>query len=290
MNSARVKQLFTYPVKSLRGIAVDRAELTEQGFRWDRHWMIINQNGRFISQRQFPKMVLIHTQLSDINLILSTAGLPDLVIPLDYPNDSPEEQATYSKATIWKDHCEVVDQGQAAAEWLTRAIATPNTIRLVRMRQGSRRAQSKPEQLGADTHTLFADAAPFLITNTASLDALNGKMQTRGYDTVTMERFRPNIVIEGPQAFAEHQIQSLACANYRFKQCYPCQRCVIPTIDINSGIRHPQQQPFSIIAELNPMPDNPKAPAFGENAILASGSGHTMHIGDVLALDNSQTT
>ena len=123
-----------------------------------------------------------------------------------------------------------------------------------------------------------------ILSNTASLDALNEKMSAQGFNTVPMERFRPNIVIDSPNAFEEHHIQSLSSTDYSFKNCYPCQRCAIPTIDIDTGTRHPEQQPFSVIAELNPMPDNPKAPAFGENAILQSGLGATIQVGDLLQI------
>ena len=191
-------------------------------------------------------------------------------------------QSTPFTATVWKDSCQVVDEGEAASAWLARALPEAGPLRLVRMHLGSQRPQSKPELLGTNTYTFFADAAPFLIANQASLEDLNRHLTHYNITAVTMERFRPNIVLGDLNAFAEHRIHSLAHNNYQFTLCYPCQRCVIPTIDIDSGLRHPQQQPFSLLAEINAMPDNAKAPAFGENAILASGDNAQIAVGDTL--------
>jgi len=275
--SITVKQLFLFPVKSLRGIEVDEARLTPTGFEWDRHWMIVKPDGGFITQRQFPQMVLITTSINGERLILSKKGMPDCYLDLNKKNNNSN-----FTGKVWKDYCEVVDEGEGIGKWLTEAIGSPKSLRLVRMAEGHQRPQSKPELLGETTTTEFADAAPFLICNQASLDALNQSMLVNDFSAVTMEHFRPNIVIEGIESFKEHQIKVLEHERYQLKHCYPCQRCVVPTIDIVKGQRHPQQQPFSLISELNAMPENPKAPAFGENAILIKGDNQTIRLGDQL--------
>lgn len=150
------------------------------------------------------------------------------------------------------------------------------------MAEDHKRPQSKPDLLGALTTTEFADAAPYLICNQASLKAVNQSLINNKLLPVSIEHFRPNIVIEGIQAFQEHTIASIEHEQYSLQHCYPCQRCIVPTIDIATGQRHPQQQPFSLISELNGMPDNPKAPAFGENAILLRGENKIIKIGDQL--------
>jgi len=275
----KISKLFLFPVKSLRGIAINEAELTETGFKWDRHWMIVKPDGGFITQRQLPKMVLIHTQITANALVLSKKGMDDLVIPLEPQNSS---QPSLIDVKVWKDQCKAIDEGEAASQWLTKAIGTPKALRLVRMADGHKRPQSKPHLLGEKTHTLFSDAAPILTCNSASLDTLNESLSEHNINTVPMDNFRPNIVIDGISAFEEHKINGLSAEDYELKYCYPCQRCVVPTINIETATRHPKQEPFSLLAVLNSMPDNKKAPAFGEKAIVQKGLGNTIRIGDIV--------
>ncbi len=278
--SIKISQLFLFPVKSLRGVAVNSAELTETGFKWDRHWMVVKPDGGFVTQRQLPRMVLIHTQLTADHLVLSKEGMANLMIPLT-PSDA-KNSAAILDVKVWKDQCKAIDEGEEVSQWITEAIGAPKTLRLVRMANGHKRPQSKPEQLGATTHTLFSDAAPILVCNNASLDALNKSLNEHEFDAVPMNNFRPNIVIGGINAFEEHNIAGLSNEDYELKYCYPCQRCVVPTINIDTATRHPKQEPFSLLAALNSMPDNKKAPAFGENTIVQKGLGKTIRVGDVL--------
>jgi uncharacterized protein YcbX len=279
--AVEVHQLFIYPVKSLRGIDVRDAELTATGFRWDRHWMITKSDGGFITQRQFSNMVLIQPKLTANTMILSKAGMNDLIIPFKNM-DEADLTETPSDAKIWKDHCKVVDEGAVAGAWITEAINAPKPLRLVRIARGHQRPQSRPELLGETTHTLFADAAPILVCNVNSLEALNTSLIKQQFDPVEMDNFRPNIVLSGLDAFDEHTVKSLCHEHYELTHCYPCQRCIIPTINVYTGIKNPQQEPFSLLAKLNAMPDNKKAPAFGENAIVTRGLGARVHVGDRL--------
>lgn len=276
-----ISQLFIYPVKSLRGFTVTEATLTPQGLQHDRQWMIINEKNTFVTQRKIPHMVLIHTRIHNQQLILSVPTqpqLPPLIIDMQTPSVSTET----IEATVWKDTCKVIDEGIEASQWLQQALGeTTPTLRLVRM-ANTPRPQSKPELLGENTHTYFADAAPYLIANEASLEQVNQQLLAADHEPVPMENFRPNIVITGMAAFEEHNIAHLQHPNYQFKHCYPCQRCIMPTINIETGKRHPQQQPFSCIAKINAMPNQPKAPAFGENAVLLRGNAATIRVGDTL--------
>ncbi len=278
----QVSELYLYPVKSLRGFQLQQAVLTNQGLAFDRFWMVIDENNRFITQRKLAAMVLIHTTLSEGQLILSKPSDSDLGSLIINAHQAPDSDPF--TATVWKDECLVIDEGDEASQWITQAIGSTQTLRLVRMAEQPR-SQSKPELLGAHTSTLFADAAPFLVANTASLTAVNNNLQQHSYDSVTMEHFRPNIVITGIDAFVEHQINTLTHDHYELSHCYPCQRCIIPTINPDTAEKHPKQQPFSLISDINAMPNNPKAPAFGENAILVHGEGHSISIGDTLTIN-----
>ena len=259
--SIRVTGLFTYPVKGLKGISQDSALLTPTGLQWDRYWMIINAKQRFISQRQYPQMALINTELNNDHLILRATSTQDLKVPLNFTGDPK----TF-KATIWKDECQVISEGAEASEWLKHLLGDDQIYKLVRLSPQHHRPQSKPDIFGKETTTYFADAAPYLVCNDASLTSLNNSFTPK--ETFLMDRFRPNITISGCEAFDEHKISQLNHENFSLKLCYPCQRCAVPTINQQTAEKHQQQEPFRSLSSLNPMPDNPKAPAFGENAYL----------------------
>jgi uncharacterized protein len=99
-----------------------------------------------------------------------------------------------------------------------------------------------------------------------------------------MNRFRPNIVLEGPTAFAEHAAGTVAGPGYALRLAHPCQRCVVTTIDQATARRDPEREPYRTLVRLNPMPGRPDAPAFGQNAALASGPDATIRVGDRVTL------
>jgi len=276
-----VTGLYIYPVKSLRGISLQRAELTPQGLRYngfrDRGWMIVNAKGGFLTQRQFPQQALIHTHLTDDALVLRRDGMEELLIPHDYAGPG-----TVIEAEVWRDTCTTLDEGDAAASWLQQAIGWDKPVRLVRMAPEVQRPQSNPELLGENTHTHFADAAPYLVANENSLSALNKALADKGLNTVPMNRFRPNIVTDGLEAFAEHQLKTLTHSDYQLQFCYPCERCIMTTIDQDTAEKHPAMEPFKTLVALNPMPEKKQAPAFAENGILTRGSGTNIQVGDCL--------
>lgn len=275
MQNVNVTQLFIYPVKSLRGIAVKQSLLLPTGLEYDRYWMIVDDKGHFLTQRQCPDMALIDTQIQDNKIILSKGTSAPLSVEI---NRSHQPDAFEAK--IWKDTCLVVDEGTQASKWLTTHLKRP--AKLVRMQASFKRPQSKPELLGGNTNTFFADAAPFLICNEASLKQINQFLDNKQFAPAFIENFRPNIVISGIDAFAEHQISLLKNQQYSLKHCYPCQRCVIPTINIETGEKRADRQPFTLLGEINPMPGTNKLPAFGENATLLTGANKHIKTGDQL--------
>jgi len=159
------------------------------------------------------------------------------------------------------------------------------------MATGEKRPQSNADRFGKNTTTLFSDSVGYLLCNQSSLDELNLELNRKGFEPCTMEQFRPNIVLRDSEqqslaAFAEHQTKIFENANYSFISCDPCQRCIVPTVDIQTGTKHPEQEPYKTLVPLNPMPDKPKAPAFGQNAVLDSQSnGQIIQIGDYLSVN-----
>lgn len=265
-DSIQLRQLNFYPVKSLRGITVDSWPLTPLGLQYDRHWMLVNKKGRFITQRQLPAMALIDTALEDEGdeprLLLSRSGKGGVEIPLSAATGDVQQ------AQIWRDTAEVREASVEASNWLTEALESPQPLKLVRMLDGARRSQSQAERFGADTRVQFPDAAPFLIANSASLDALNLHLQSQDLPSVDMRRFRPNLVIEGLPAFAEHKLTELQLGKLSFTMVDHCERCVITTINPDTAEKDMNMATYRALAEINPMPDNPASPAFAVNATL----------------------
>ena len=274
MQSIEITGLTIYPVKAMKGITLKSAVLTPQGLEYDRRFMLVRANGRFLTQRDLPRLALVQTRLEQAGVMLSMDGHGSVTIPFIEAGGEPVQ------TRVWADECETVDQGEAISDWLTQALQSSSKLRLVRMAPGFVRPQSKPEYLGAQTSTHFADAAPFLVVNEASLDVLNRELEARGHSSVPMDRFRPNIVVRGLAPFAEHSVKELQSKNYSLKLCHPCERCVVTTINQATAEKDPGWQPFKTLREINPVPGKKPAPAFGQNAILLSGEGQTMAPGD----------
>jgi uncharacterized protein YcbX len=276
MSDAIVTALIVYPVKSMRGIPLDSATLTERGLQHDRQFMVVRQDGRFLTQREEPGLARIETGLLEAGIRLSLPARESIDVPFR------ERGGERVRARVWRDDCEALDAGRIVGDWLTEVLESSEPLRLVQLAPGFRRPQSQPEKLGRNTTTAFADAAPLLLACEESLTALNAELEQRGLQPVPMDRFRPNIVVRGLEAFAEHALKALAAAEYRLRMCHPCQRCVVTTIDQHSGLRHPDWEPYRTLRDLNPMPGKPSAPAFGQNAVVAAGIGRRIRSGDRL--------
>lgn len=271
----KVTALTIYPVKSLRGISLETAELTARGLRHDRRWMLINSRGRFLTQRDLPRLSLVDQVLCADGARLSMPGKGEVLLPFE------DRAGARSRTAVWGDECEVEAVGEAASAWLTAAMDSPEPLQLVRMVAGYVRPQRHPDLMGAATSTHFADGAPYLVANVHSLDALNAELVNRGLDPVAMHRFRPNVVIDGLPAFAEHAVGELQGSDYSLRLCYPCERCVVTTIDPGTGIPDAARQPFLTLREINPFPGR-RGPAFAQNSALAVGEGRTIRVGDSL--------
>jgi len=276
MNRVNVTGLWVYPVKSMRGVEVSEAVLTAEGFEHDRRYMVVRGEGRFVTQRDLPQLALIHTGLENGGIRLSRPGFGDIVVP----SDNPQGETIHTR--VWGDRCETVDLGGEISRWLQSALESEDELRLVRMKKGFRRPQNQPELLGEKTTTYFADAAPFLVANEASLEALNLNLSAAGHQAVPMNRFRPNIVFRGLEAFAEHQLSHLEGGDFQLGFCHPCERCVVTMINQDTAEKNPGRQPFKTLVDINPMPGKKPAPAFGHNAILLKGDRSTLNTDDIL--------
>lgn len=277
--TAVVTSLVVYPVKGMKGIELDSARLTPLGLARDRAFMVVRGNGRFVTQRDCPELALVATALDDDGVTLSRDGFGAIRVPFD--REHGERVAT----RVWKDPCETVDQGSAVSRWLSEALQSQEPLRLVAMAPGFERPQGKAALLGDDAHTLFADAAPFLVASEDSLSALNRELLARGFEAVPMNRFRPNIVVRGLPPFAEHRGGVWRAEKGALRLCHPCERCIVTTIDQSTALRHPGREPYRTLAEINPVPGSDAAPAFGQNAVLAEGAHAILSVGDQLQIE-----
>ena len=275
----KIASLHFYPVKSLGGIAIERAELGVRGLPYDRQWMIVDQVGRFVSQRQLPAMARISVRLEEEWLVLEHPEAEPLAIALAW------RERPRLTAYIWDDVCQAFDEGEEAMAWLTQVLGDlrGSTLRLVRFDNEQQRPVESRYLQGEAAHTAFADGYPFLIASTASLQALNGSLRQKGLDSLPMNRFRPNIVIEGASAFAEDSWQEVRAktGSYRFGLRKPCQRCKITTVDQSSGAIEFPGEPLQTLIEMKTQPLRPGA-YFGQYTTLIGGEGQLLAVGDEL--------
>jgi len=275
----KITQLVIYPVKSLGGIALDDACLTAEGLARDRRWMVVDDVGRFVTQRQMPAMATIRVSVESEALVLSHPGVEPLCVPL------AARGLTRRSVTVWEDRCDALDEGPEARAWLRAVLGDlrGSGLSLVRFATDHRR-RVEPHSLapGEEAHTGFADGFPFLVSSTATLAELNRRLLAKGLEPVPMSRFRPNIVVETAAPLAEDDWCELAAADGRWRLGLrkPCQRCKIITVDQRSGVIALAGEPLRTLVEMNAR----LAPGgyFGQNAILLAGDGARLSVGDTV--------
>jgi uncharacterized protein len=274
-----IRALFVYPVKSCGAIALDEAPLEAEGLKWDRHWMVVDESGRFVSQREYAAMARIVPAFVEGGVRLSMAGMPSaLLLPFAACVD-----AHRVTATVWKDTFEAFDEGDEAAQWFSAAVGVP--LRLVRFAPDVTRLSSAKWTNGTDVPTQFADGFPLLVTSEASLADLNARLAQKGAPPVPMSRFRPNIVVDGEGAFDEDFIETMSIDGdgdgvvLRFAK--PCARCPITTIDQQTGLRDEgwPTEPLDTMAAFRADPRVDGGLTFGQNAMVVTGAGLRVAVG-----------
>lgn len=227
---------FIYPVKSMRAVQVDALTLDALGLEGDRRWMVVDLADQFITQRDVPALVRLQPALTPSGLTIDDgASVLQVALP---PLNAPRR-----RVTIWKDSFDALDAGDEAARWLTQRIGV--ACRLVAFAADVTRTVDPTYAL--DAQTGFTDAYPLLITNEASLDALNAGLAT----PVPMNRFRPNLVVRGARAWEEDGWAKLRIGGVPFDGVKPCARCVAITTDQRSGERPQGSAPLSGLATLH---------------------------------------
>lgn len=215
-----IKDLYVYPVKSLAGIPVKDAHAGERGLRQDRRFMLIDEKGVFISQREHAVMALLAVEQEQQQLKIFHKRSPDDFIFVK--NEYPAEQAT--EVQIWDDHCKAILMPAFINEWFSDKLKM--NCRMVYMPEDSSRFVD-PDFVPEKRKVSFADAFPYLLATTASLQLVSEKAS----QTMDVSRFRPNLVVENITPFEEDSWRKISIGNCVFRIVKPCARCVVTTID-----------------------------------------------------------
>lgn len=267
--------LFIHPVKSLRSCSVDTAEVDALGLVGDRRFMVVDEHGRFLTQRTLPRMALVATALSADTLTLSTESSGRIEV-----GRAPDPAAPLRQVSVWKsDDLRAEDCGDAVAAWLSDFLNVK--CRLVRIGEAFLRPILKPGKAQPGDRVSFADAYPFLLISEASLHDLNDRMVTRGEEALPMNRFRPNLVIAGCPAFAEDTWPRLRIGDIAFRAGGPCARCIVTTTDQSTAVRG--KEPLRTLARYRRDAEDPTDVNFGQNLIHETKTG-MLRIGDLVTV------
>ena len=261
-----LRGLYHYPIKSCRGASLTEAVIGVRGIAADRHWMVVDATGNFLTQRELPRMALIAPRLSAGTLEVTAPDARPLTLTVGRPGVRID-------VSVWADRCAAVDEGDEAAEWFTAFLGT--ACRLVRMPDDEVR-RVDGTYAGPDDQVGFADGFSFLLTSRASLDELNRRLDT----PLPMNRFRPNIVIDGVTPFEEDGWRHIRIDGITFTVAKPCARCAITTTDQNTAERG--KEPLRTLATFRHVAG--KGVMFGQN--LVHDRTGVLHVGaEVEVLD-----
>ncbi|MFE8597676.1 MOSC domain-containing protein [Archangium violaceum] len=243
-----------YPLKSCAGLPLTRATVEPLGLQYDRRWMAVRPDGSFMTGRELPALVLVRAVPGPSGLHLSAPGMPELEVPL------PPAGAPRLDVTVWDDTCSAARAQESADRWLSEYLGEPT--RLVYVDERMQRLVD-PKYADPEDRVGFADGFPLLIISEASLADLNQRLA----QPVPMSRFRPNLVVDGCEAFAEDGWKRLRIGTVELAGVKLCARCVFTTVDPETARADPQQEPLRTLATYRRVLPS-KGVMFGQNVIV----------------------
>ena len=260
----KVAGLFCYPIKGCRSTSHAQADILPTGVRYDREWMVVDTRhspAKFLSQREFPVMATLAVEVSEDGGLLLSSGDNDMFAAL------PPADNTLLKVKVWNHEIVALNAGEGAAVWFAAKLGMSAAhVRLVRFHPDMRRDCNRLHAGDSGAHTFFADGYPLLVTSVTSLADLNQRMGRDPRNAIPMNRFRPNVVIDGLPAWDEDHIDTIVIGEAQLKLAKPCVRCEVTTTDQTNGARL-SDEPLNTLGIFR---NNPRlgGVTFGWNAVV----------------------
>ena len=276
MPRATLTSLHVYPIKGCRGLALSHARMAARGLATtaplavvgDREWLIVDRDGRFVTQRESPQLALVGTSLAPDALVLAAPDVPPLAVPLH------AARGVRRRVTVWSSTVGAHDAGDDAARWLSAVVGAD--LRLVRFDPTGTRL-CNPQYAGdSGAHTAFADAYPLLVIGEASLADLNARLATTGTAALAMNRFRPNLVLAGLDPYDEDHIDTMTLDGITLKLVKRCTRCQVTTTDQDTA--RVGTEPLATLGTYR-IDTVLAGVTFGMNAIPIAGEGRALAVG-----------
>lgn len=268
MPGITLSAMFVYPIKACGGISIAEWEVDKFGLRNDRRWMVITAEGEFLTQREYPVLATVRPRLAPIHLRVSAPEMPELVLPLEPQGGRPVA------TKIWEDSVQVVAPDPKADAWFSRVVG--RDCQLVYMPESYLRTVD-PTFAPDGGQTGFADGYPFLLAGEASLADLNQRMPA----PLPMNRFRPNLVVQGSEPWAEDDWASFTLGGIAMKGVKLCARCVVTTTEQGEG-RRDGAEPLKTLATFR---KRERGVMFGQN-VVHYGTGR-LKLGDRLTVERT---
>jgi uncharacterized protein YcbX len=265
----QLSEIWIYPVKSLGGICLKQSNVTHRGLEHDRRWMLVDEDGMFLSQRENPALALFKTEIEADFLIIShlEKTFEKVKAPL---NPTQNVTAENLKTVLWDDTIMACEVDKKISDWFSRILKC--SVRLVYMPEDSLRKVDQDYAITEADINSFSDGYPFLIIGQSSLDDLNSRLEK----AVSRKRFRPNFVFTGGVAYEEEVWREFNIGNVHFYGVKPCGRCIMVTVDPEKGIVA-GKEPLLTLSKYKRVGNNV---IFGQNAI-AKEEG-SISVGDLI--------
>lgn len=263
----KVSQINIYPIKSLGGINLIDANVEIAGFQYDRNWMLVDQTGKFLTQRSLPEMALLKVELQENSLLVYRQLKPENRIEIPFLENSGKN----INSTVWDDTVNTLHVSSEVDQWFSAQLKT--NCQLVKMDLDNKRYIGSKYKVNNE-HVSFADSMPFLIIGQSSLDNLNSKLE----EPLPMTRFRPNIVFTGALPFAEDGWNNIQIGQVRFKVTKPCARCIMTTINQETGTKG--KEPLKTLSQYRKVDEKI---LFGQN-LIALDKGK-ISVGNIIKLN-----
>ncbi len=275
--STQLSAIHIYPIKSAAGITLPTSQVEAQGLAFDRRFVITDMAGNFITGRTHPKIALIHCKLTMQGLQLKAPNMTELTV--NYQDFSRH----YENVQIWKDTISAQYCSVLIDVWFSQYLDMP--CQLLYFGENSQRSVKRYQQ-NDNVKLSFADGYPLMLISQASLDDLNQRLQNSGLKQVAMTQFRPNLVVNNSDAFAEDGWQKIRIGEVEFEIAKPCSRCIFTTVDPVTAQKHQQQEPLTTLKQYRH--DKTKQEImFGQN-LVALNQG-MIRSGDNVEVLNTQT-